>query len=258
MMKARLRELGIETAARLPPRLLDEDLVWRPSAADWQLVHEDVSWGCAPVCLMRSQYLQHRQESRSSLTVRLSFCCDGCADALRLLERYASSFERVVPPNSVVNVADEWTLGDFGLGWSWSRSPDVPDVLAFRRHNLLAVLEGRDAARHVLPVARALDGALRRLRTVGAYPEDGAGADQPGRPGPVRVAAHGELDLTPILGEDSATSCFFREGGRAVLDRRARRWEFRAGGERGRVHLPMFRAGAGIVPQRESLIIEVV
>jgi hypothetical protein len=241
-----------------------EDFVFDPSAfaatKETAIVHEEVFLEETPLAVQRQIDLQHGGRLHTSLRIRLALCWNGFADALTLLARFPNSFQRAFSPNALVNTADRHQIGDVGFAWAWSGQGD-PDVLAFVRNNVYASLVGHDAAGIVRPAAKELDDALRRLRTSGPYRDEPAGAlaEVRRRSGEAaRLPPGGRLELG-ALPDDAGERLFFLTDTGSVnrSPESPRSWYYRAGGEKGRHEIVLFRVGRGILPVRERLVVEV-
>ena len=217
-MQEILDRLGFDAVARQDRPLVLEDFVFQPSdyasASELRIVHEEVMLDETPLALVRLIHLEHVTRPHTSLRLRLALCFNGFRDALTLLARFSQSFQRAIPGTAVVNAAERYGTGDFGVAWSWSGEAE-PDVLAFVRNNVFVSLEGHDASAVVRPLARELSDALGRLRTGGAYADAPVQqlADVRRRIGDVpRVPVGGRLDLG-VLPEAGPTSFFLTTSG---------------------------------------------
>ena len=262
-MQETLDRLGFAAIARQDRPVVLEDFVFQPSdytsASELRIVHEEVMLDETPLALVRLIHLEHVTRPHSSLRLRLALCLNGFRDALTLLARFSQSFQRAIPPTAVVNAAERYGTGDFGVAWSWSAEAE-PDILAFVRNNVFVSLEGHDASAVVGPLARGLSDALGRLRTGGAYVDVPLPqlADVRRRMGDVpRVPVGGRLDLG-LLPEGGPTSFFLTTSG--SVNRSPERndaWYYRAGAERGPQTVTLFQVGRGILPVRDRLTVEV-
>lgn len=263
-MREKLTRLDFDTVGREDRPYIAEDFVFDPSgyaaAKELRVVHEEVFLEETPLALLRQTHLQHAARAHTSLVLRLALCWDGFRDALTLLARYSESFQRAIPETAMVNTAERYGIGDFGVAWAWSGEGE-PDVLAFVRNNVYASMQGHDAAAIVRPLGHELDEALHQLRTSGAYGEEPAGllAEVRRRAGEVpRLPAGGRLDLGVL--PDEGTTQFFLTTSGSVNRSPERRdsWYYRAGAEKGRQEVVLYRVGKGILPVREQLTVDVV
>ena len=263
-MREILDRLGFGRISREQRPYIAEDFVFRPSdyaaGKELRVVHEDVVLEETPLALSRQIDLQHVERAHTSLRLRLALCWNGFHDALTLLAYYSQSFQRAIPERAVVNEAEKSGTGDFGIAWAWSEGGE-PDILAFVKNNVFVSVEGHGAPRFVRPLARGLAEALGKLRTGDAYGESRAGllADVRRHAAEVpSVPPGGRLELG-VLPEDDSTFFFIASGGsvnRSPEQKNA--WYYRAGLEKGRQEVILFRAGKGILPIRERLTVEVI
>jgi hypothetical protein len=263
-MREILDRLGFDRISREQRPYIAEDFVFRLSdyaaGNELRVVYEDVALEETPLALSRQIHLQHVERAHTSLRLRLALCWNGFRDALTLLAYYSQSFQRAIPEAGVVNAAEKYGTGDFGLSWAWSEAGE-PDILAFVKNNAFVSVDGHDAAKFVRPLAHELAEALGKLRTGGAYGEERAGllTDVRRRTGEVpTVPSGGRLDLG-VLSEDGATFFFLSSSGSVNRSpERKDAWYYRAGAAKGRQEIILFRAGKGILPIREALTIEVI
>ena len=256
-----LGRLGFAAAAKQERPYIAEDFVFDaarfPSARALRVVHEEVLLEETPLALVREIHLQPSERRHAALRLTLALCWEGFRDAMSLLERFPSRFQRAFPAAAAVNAAERYGTGDFGLAWSWSGEGE-PEVVAFVLNNVLVTLEGHDAGPTVRALAQELGEALRALTTGGPYAEAPAGrlAEIGRRAGEApRLRPGATLDLG-VLGEEG-TNLFFIASTGAVNrwpDRREA-WYYRAGADKGRQRITLFRAGKGILPAMERLAI---
>lgn len=258
-----LDRLGLTRLANEQRPFVAEDFVFDPAAfaatKATSIVHEEVFLEETPLAVLRQIDLQHGERLHTSLRLSLALCWNGFADALTLLQRFPSSFQRAFSPSAVVNTAERYQIGDVGVAWAWSGDGE-PDVLAFVRNNVYASLVGHDAAAIVRPAARELDEALQRLRTAGPYGDEPAGplADVRRRSGEVaRLSAGGRLELGAIPADRERLFFLSSSGSVNRSPERPDSWYYRAGGEKGRHEIVLFRVGRGILPLRERLVVEI-
>jgi hypothetical protein len=262
-MREILDRLGFEAISREDRPYLAEDFVFQPSdyasGRELRNVHEDLVLEESPLALFRQVHLQHAARAHTSLRLRLALCWNGFRDALSLLANYSQSFQRAIPEKGVVNAAEKYGTGDFGLAWAWSGDGE-PDVLAFVKNNVFVGIEGHDAAALVRPLARELADALGKLRTGGTYGEERTGllADVRRRSGEVpSLPPGGRLDLGVLPAEDSTLFFVTSSGSVNRSPQEKDFWYYRAGAAKGRQEIVLFRLGKGILPIRERLTVEV-
>ncbi len=258
-----LQRLGFDAAAKQDRPFIAEDFVFKTSdyasARELRNVHEEVVLEETPLALFRQIHLEHTERPSTSLRLRLGLCWNGFPNAMTLLARFPQSFQRAIPPGAIVNAAEQYGTGDFGLAWAWSGEGE-PDILAFVTNNVLVTIEGHDARAVVLALARELAEVLGNLRTGPAYAEEPEGlfADVRRRVGEVARLRPGErLDLG-VLPEDGSTLFFLTSVG--AVNRSPERtdsWYYRAGAERGRQGVILFRVGNGILPVMERFTVEI-
>ena len=243
--------------------LLGEDFVFAASrytsAASFEVVHRELHFEETPLAVVRDLYLQHTENRHSSLQLTLGLAWNGFRDALTLAAQFASSYQRAIPETTFFDAAIAQRLGDFGFAWAWE-SKGEPDVIGFVRNNAFVGIQGHDAGKHSLALARELDEELSSLRTISSYQDDGGGltAEVRQREGEVpKVPTGGRLDLGVPPGEKA--SFFLTSSGSVNRDQAKPSLRyFRAGAETGRQEITLFTVGEGILPSRESLIVEVV
>lgn len=262
-MREILDRLGFEAISREDRPYLAEDFVFQPSdyasGRELRNVHEDLVLEESPLALFRQVHLQHAARAHTSLRLRLALCWNGFRDALSLLANYSQSFQRAIPEKGVVNAAEKYGTGDFGLAWAWSGDGE-PDVLAFVKNNVFVGIEGHDAAALVRPLARELADALGKLRTGGTYGEERTGllADVRRRSGEVpSLPPGGRLDLGVLPADDSTLFFVTSSGSVNRSPQEKDSWYYRAGAAKGRQEIVLFRLGKGILPIRERLTVEV-
>jgi hypothetical protein len=262
-MREILDRLGFGAILREGRPYIAEDFVFQPSdyvsGRHLQNVHEDLILEETPLAVSRQIHLQHSTRAHTSLKLRLALCWNGFRDALSLLAYYAQSFQRPVLESSVVNAAEKYGTGDFGLAWAWSGAGE-PDVLAFVKNNVFVGVDGHNAAALVRPLARELADALGKLRTGGTYAEERAVllADVRRRSGEVPSLAPGERLNLGVLPADDSTLFFVTSSG--SVNRSPQEKDslyYRAGAAKGRQDIILFRVGKGILPTRERLTVEV-
>ena len=259
-----LNRLGFATISGQQRPLIAEDFVFQPAAlpavSQFQVVHQEVTLDETPVALIRLIHLEHRTRPHTSLQLRLVLCWNGFRDALTMLARFAQAFQRAVPPDAVVNAAERFGAGDFGVAWAWSGAGE-PDIAAFVKNNVFVSVEGHDAAGTVTALARELSDALGRLRTGGEY------ADRPleqfaefrRRAGDLPRLAPGERLDIGVLPKNGSTFFFLTTDGSVNRSPDGQdAWYYRAGAQRGRQTITVFRIGNGILPVRDRLTVEVV
>jgi hypothetical protein len=262
-MREILDRLGFDAISREDRPYIAEEFVFQPSdyvsGRDLRNVHEDLILEETPLAVSRQIHLQHSTRAHTSLKLRLALCWNGFRDALSLLAYYAQSFQRAVPESAVVNAAEKYGTGDFGVAWAWSGDGE-PDVLAFVKNNVFVGIEGHDAAVFVRPLARELADALGKLRTGGTYGEERAGllADVRRRAGEVPgLPPGGRLDLGVLPADDSTLFFVTSSGSVNRSPQQKDSWYYRAGAVKGRQEIILFRVGKSILPIRERLTVEV-
>lgn len=258
-----LGRLGFDAASREERPYIAEDFVFDAarfaSARALRVVHEEVMLDETPLAFVREIHLQPSERRHTAIRLSLVLCWNGFRDAMSLLARFASRFQRAFPAAAAVNAAQRYGTGDFGLAWSWSGEGE-PDVLAFVLNNVLVTLEGHDAGSIVRPLAQELAQALRTLSTGGPYAEAPPGplARAGRRAGdPPRLRPGAVLDLG-VLGEEGANLFFLTTSG--AVNRfpdRIGAWYYRAGADKGRQRIDLFRVGKGILPAMERLGVEI-
>lgn len=262
-MQEILDRLGFAVVSKQDRPLLTEDFVFSPSdypsANELRIVHEEVMLEETPLALVRLVHLEHATRPHTSIRLRLVLCWNGFRDALTLLARFSQSFQRAIPPTAVVNSAERYGAGDFGVAWRWTGEGE-PDILGFVKNNVFVSLEGHDAAGVVGPLARGLSEALGRLRTGAAYadvPAEQLAGVRSRTEGIPRVPRGGRLEIG-VLPEDGSSFFFLTTSGSVNRSPdRSGAWYYRAGNERGPQTVTLFRTGKGILPVRDRLTIEV-
>jgi hypothetical protein len=258
-----LRERFPPENRKSPTTLLGEDWVFAlanyGALADLAIVREEVSFCEAPLAVLRRISLAHPQSTPVTVQLDVALSLSSAGDAVDLLFEFARSFERPVPVERVWNTADENETGDFGVAWSWSEGRD-PDVVAFVRHNVLVMLQGHQAEQRLAAAARQIDATLHGLKTVTACGEvnDGFFTEVRRARGAVpRVPARGRLTLGAAV---VPTERYFFLTDKGSVNRdpdHKEAWYYRAGTQRGRQEIVLFRLGAGILPIKERLAVDV-
>jgi len=259
-----LDQLGFDRISKEDRPYITEDFVFQPSdypsGRELRTVHAEVALEETPLALCRQFHLQLESKTHTALKLRLALCWNGFHDALKLLSYYAQSFQRGIPGAAVVNAAERHATGDFGFAWAWSGEGE-PDIFAFVKNNIFVGVEGHDAAAFVRPLARELAEALGKLRTGGPYTDERSGflAEAHHRLGDLpRVPSGGRLELG-VLPQEGWTFFFLTSSG--SINRSSENkdsWYYRAGAQKGRQEVTLFRIGRGIIPIRERLTLEVV
>ena len=258
-----LRERFPSESYKIPTALLGKDWVFSPAnypaLADLAVVHEEVSLCEAPLAVMLRISLAHPQKPSVSVQLNVVLCLNRAEDAVAFLFDFAGSFERPVPIERVWNTADASDTGDFGVAWSWTEGQE-PDIIAFVRHNVLVMLDGNNAQERLAAAARQIDTTLRVLRTVSTYSDvkDGFFSAVRRTEGDVpRVAPRGRLTLGTAT-VPTERHFFLSDKGSVNRDPDQKdAWYYRAGAERGRREILLFRLGAGILPLKERLPVDV-
>jgi hypothetical protein len=259
-----LRQRFEAEALKGPSRLLlGEDWVFDPprypALAAFTIVYQEASLRETPLAILRNIHLAQVIDPAATVQVDVALCLNDARDAIDLLFQFADSFERLIPVDRAQNTAQTMRAGDFGVAWSWSGEGPL-EVVAFVRHNVVVMLQ-RHHGEDLLPAAaREIDAALSSLRTVPRYADaaDGFFSEVKQKVGPVpRVAAGASLPLGRRLDENESYF-FLVDGGSVNRDReRTDTFYFRAGMNKGRREITLFRLGAGILPVRERLAVDV-
>lgn len=258
-----LGRLGFDAASKQERPYIAEDFVFDaarfPSARALRVAHEDVMLEETPLALVREIHLEPSERRHAAIRLSLALCWEGFRDAMSLLARFPSRFQRAFPAAAAVNAAERYGTGDFGLAWSWTGEGE-PEVLAFVLNNVLVTLEGHDAGPIVRALAQELAQALRALPTGGPYAEAPPGRlAQAGRRAgdPPRLRPGATLDLG-VLGEEGMNLFFLASTG--AVNRtpdRTDAWYYRAGADKGRQRITLFRVGKGILPAMERLAVAI-
>lgn len=263
-MQEILDRFGFATLLNQERPFIAEDFVFLasrfPSASELRSVHEEVMLDETPLAVVRLIHLEHGSRPHTSARLRLALCWHGFRDALTLLARFSQAFQRAIPLESVVNAANQYGAGDFGIAWAWS-GRDGPDIGAFVKNNVFVTIEGHDAADVVAPMARELAAAIGRLRSGGEYVDAAMEqfTDLRRRVGDVpRVASGDRLDLGVLPRNGSTIFFLTTEGSVNRSPEREDTWYYRAGALRGRQTITIFRVGNGILPLRDRLSVEVI
>ena len=259
-----LRRFGLETLQRETRPMLAEDFVFDPqritAARDLRIVYQEVFLEETPLMLLRQIHLQHATQPHTAAALRMGLCWNGFRDALEVASRCAEAFQRRIPENAVVNTAERYGVGDIGFAWPWSGKGE-PDVIGFVRNNVVTVMHGHDMGDLAVPLARELDEALRNLPTTNEYKPDDSGlfADVRARVGQTpRVAPGGQLDFGELPAPEGSLLFFLATSGSVNRSiERANAWYYRAGSQKGRQEITLFRVSNGILPLMERLILEV-
>jgi hypothetical protein len=257
-----LKQFGFEEARRRQRPLLAAEYVFKasfPAAQAFKTVFERVFLEETPLSVVREIHLQHVDKLHTSAKLTLALCWEGFAGAMTLLERFVNGFQRSLPPAQVWNAVTQNETGDFGVAWAWEKSSREPDVMAFVRFNVLVAATGHDAEPGFLPaLANQIDRELRGSATTESYADTKQGLLS--RPGAPQIRQGGRLDLVEFDAEKQGESLFFLTSSGSVNrdPQSPQKWYYRAGGQRGRQEITLFRVGRGILPVRERLTVEVV
>jgi len=231
------------------------DVAKYPSLEGFKVVHQEVFLQRTPLALAREIYLGRVEGKQTTLKLRIVLCWNGFRDAIDLLFGFAEAFERPIPVEAVVNVAETYQIGDFGLAWSWLGKKD-PNMLYFARNNVLITLQGKN----LVAVAKEIDGRLKQLDTTKEYAEkkDGIFSEMKRKEGEVpKVEAGGSL-VFPSIPTETKASFFLTTSGSVNRDpKRPSVWYYRAGMEKGKHEIILFRTNSGILPKKERIVIEV-
>lgn len=261
-MKELLHRLGYRQAAEQERPLAAENFIFDPasfaSAKVLVVVHEVAHFEESPLSAVRTFHLEHKTRPHTTVQLGMTLCWNGFRDALTLLGRFAGAFQRPVPSEAAFNTAVEQQTGDFGVAWPWSGRGE-PDVLAFVRNNILVTFQGHDAGKAIVDLAKEIDGALKGLRATDRYTEvvEGVFAEVRRREGEVpRIPAEGRLELGVL---PSGMMFFLTTAGSVNrAPERLDSWYYRAGTQKGRYEVTLFRLDGGILPVKERLTLEVV
>lgn len=259
-----LRQRFEADALKGPSRpLLGEDWVFdpprHPALAAFTIVYQEASLRETPLAVLRNIHLAQVKDRAATMQVDVALCVNGTRDSVDLLFQFADAFQRLIPVERAQNTAQTMGVGDFGVAWSWS-GEGPPEVVAFVRHNVVVMLQPHHGENLLPAVAHEIDTTLSSLKTVPRYADavDGFFSEVKRREGPVpRVVAGGSLPLGRRL-DQNETYFFLVDGGSVNRDReRTDTWYFRAGMEKGRREITLLRLGAGILPVRERLAVDV-
>lgn len=259
-----LRQRFEAEVSRVPPRLLvGEDWVFAPTRyptlGSFTIVYQDASLREEPLAVLRNVHLASGRDPASTVQLDVALSMNDARAAADLLFQFADSFERKIPLDKVQNTAQTVGVGDFGVAWAWAGEGPL-EVVAFLRHNVAVMLQQHHGEDVLSTAAREIDTMLSSLKTVPRYEDaaDGFFSDVRRREGPnPGVPAGASLQLGSRLDENE-TYFFLTEGGSVNRDpARADTWYFRAGLEKGRREITLLRLGAGILPVRERLALDV-
>jgi hypothetical protein len=241
--------------------LLGENYVFEvekhPSLKAFTVVHQEVSLNEIPLALVRKVFLSPVKKSETTLQLGITLCWHGFRDVLELLFAFTESFERPIPPEAIFNTTQKYQIGDFGLAWSWLGRED-PEIVSFLRNNVLITIQGYNLRHLIVTIAREIDDELQALRTTKEYPEEQAGVFSEIKRNKVpEVAAGGRLTIGASPSERE-TLFFLTTSGSMNRDiDRPDVWYYRAGMEKGKQEILLFRINAGILPKKERLVIDV-
>jgi hypothetical protein len=260
-----LRQFGFEESRKQQLPLLARDYVFAadfPAARPFKVVHERAFLEETPLALVREIHLENSEKPHTNAKLTLALCWEGFADAMTLLERFVTSFQRAVPTEAVWSTVTQNGIGDFGVAWAWERGPGALDVIAYVRFNVLVAATGHDMEPgFLLALANQIDGGLRTAPTTGGYTDQTEGLLSPVRKlakGEPRVSLGGRLDLGKF--DEPRLLLFFQTSSGSVYRDHAepQKFYYRAGRERGPQEITLYRVGQGILPIRERLKLEVV
>lgn len=263
-MKELFTRLGYDELMEQERPLLGENYVFDPASLTatkgLTAVHESVFLRENPLALVRQIHLQNASKPHTSLNLTLALCWNGFRDALALLFRFAGSFERAVPMESVVSTTVAHQIGDFGVAWNWSGKGD-PDILVFVRNNALLGIRAHDGGQIPVLLGREVDTALRTHKTEDKYRDTAHGlfTELKGREGEIpKVPSTGKLPLG-ILPEGEIKFFFLTSSGSVNRETdRMQSWYYRAGTQKERQEITLYWVDAGILPKRDRLILDVI
>jgi hypothetical protein len=256
-----LKQFGFEEARKRQRPLLATDYVFKPSfpaAQPFKTVFERVFLEETPLSVVREIHLQHGDKLHTSAKLTLALCWEGFAGAMMLLERFVNGFQRDLPAEHAWNTVTQNETGDFGVAWAWDKPSREPDVIAFVRFNVFVAATGHDTDPGFLPaLANQVDRELRGSSTTEGYADATEGLLP--RAGASQVKLGGRLDLIEFDPEKEGASLFFLTSSGSVNrdPQSPQRWYYRAGAQRGRQEITVFRVGRGILPVRERMTVEV-
>lgn len=263
-MKELFTRLGYDELLKQERPLLGENYVFDPAslaaAKGLKAVHESVFLQESPLALVRQIHLQHESQPHTSLHLTFALCWNGFRDALALLLRFAGSFERAVPVESVVSTTAPHEIGDFRVAWPWS-GRGYPDIFAFVRNNVLLGIRAHDGGQLPVLLGGEVDSLLSNRKTADKYSDTANGlfTELKKREGEIpRVRAAGKLALG-TLPEDKIKYFFLTSSGSVNREAdRTQSWYYRAGTAKGRQEITLYWADGGILPKRDRLILDVI
>jgi hypothetical protein len=259
-----LRQRFEAEVSKLPSGLLlGEDWVFtptrHPALAAFTIVYQEASLREAPLAVLRNLHLASGKDPAATVQLDVALSMNDTRAAVDLLFQFADSFERMIPIDKVQNTAQTIGVGDFGVAWSWAGEGPL-EVVAFLRHNVAVMLQRHHGEDVLSTAAREIDAMLSSLKTVVRYSEEAGGffSEVRRREGPnPKVPAGASLPLGSRL-DQNETYFFLTDGGSVNRDpTRTDTWYFRAGLEKGRREITLLRLGAGILPVRERLTVDV-
>jgi hypothetical protein len=263
MIREVLSRLGYNELVGQERPLLAEDYVFDSkaiaAAKELRVDHENVFLQETPLSVVRQIHLQHGSKPHTALQLRLALCWNGFRDALTLLSRFAESFERRIPEETVLNAAQAHQIGEFGVSWAWS-DKGGPDILGFVRKNVFVGIRGHDAGELTISLAQEVDAALGRGRSTEEY------GDTPHPLFNELRRREGEFPKVPAAGKLSlgtlpaAQSRFFFLTSSGSVNRESDKpqsWYYRAGTQKGRQEITLYWVDAGILPRRDRLSVDV-
>lgn len=236
-------------------RMLAEDFEFLPTnypaLRDFVVERNELELAEKPLAVTRDYVLARGLEG---VQLELALCLAGPAAAFELLFHRASSFQREVDTERVVDVARKLNVGDAGLGWQWNdREPD--GVLGFVRHNVLVFMRGH--FERLQSLARELDSDLARRETRAEYSDSANSLFESARTEGLAVRPGSRLDLgaPPRTG---AQHFFVASGGSVNRDSSDQeRFYYRAGLEKGNFSVVAYRIGKGLLPERQTIPVRI-
>jgi hypothetical protein len=223
-----------------------------------KLLRQEVALRRNPLAIIKRYYYDvFKGSRRTSLILLFALCIDGFADAIELLFSFAEDFERPLPMDEVIETAENYKLGDFGLAWAWLKKE--PEIVSFVRNNVFVVIQAQAGENSLLNIAQEIDGHLNRLSTTDRYVEekDGIFSQIKRRTDGVVKVKVGEkvtIGSFPKIKKGVGFTFFLTTSGSMNREiAKPEEWYYRAGMEKGKYKITLLHADIGILPKKEQL-----
>lgn len=233
-----------------------------PSLRPYRLVHQEVSFRQTPLAIVRRLHFLAKEKSRTSFRIRLTLCLNGFQDALEHLFFFAEEFERPISLDAVIDTAENYELGDFGIAWAWQKGES--DIVAFVRNNVFIAIQGIAAKASIVKVAQEIDKFLSQLRTVDKYFEEKESIFfeiRSKQKMPIEIPAGETLAIGTIPKVEKGIGFTFFLTTSGSMNRNIANpnmWYYRAGMDKGQHTITLLYGDAGVLPKKAELDVIII